>query len=74
VIITGDARNNYRESAVESLRLVQERARKIWWLNPEPRREWNTADSIMDTYAIGCDGVFEARNLRQLADFVYQIA
>jgi uncharacterized protein with von Willebrand factor type A (vWA) domain len=73
VIVTGDARNNYREAGLESLRLIHERARKVFWLNPEPHREWNSADSIMDSYATRCDGVFEARNLRQLADFVYQI-
>jgi uncharacterized protein with von Willebrand factor type A (vWA) domain len=73
VIITGDARNNYRASGVEYLRQVHERARKVYWLNPEPRREWNTTDSIMAVYESACDGVFEARNLRQLADFVYAI-
>ena len=73
VIVTGDARNNYRASGVDSLRSVHERARKVFWLNPEPRAEWDTTDSIMETYAPHCHGVFEARNLRQLADFVYQI-
>jgi hypothetical protein len=74
VIITGDARNNYRDAGLEALRAIQERARKVYWLNPEPRREWNTSDSIIETYAPNCHGVFEARTLRQLAEFVYQIA
>jgi uncharacterized protein len=73
VIITGDARNNYRPSGVEVLRLIHDRARKVFWLNPEPRREWDTTDSIMSTYEAACNGVFETRNLRQLAGFVYQI-
>ncbi len=74
VIITGDARNNYRPSGTEALRSIQERARKVFWLNPESRTEWDTTDSIMSTYEPTCDGVFEARNLRQLAEFVYEIA
>jgi uncharacterized protein len=74
VIITGDARNNYRPPGSDTFRLIQGRARKIYWLNPEPKRDWNTTDSIMDAYALSCHGVFEARNLRQLADFVYAIA
>ncbi len=74
VIITGDARNNYRPAGLETLRAIQERARRVYWLNPEPREEWNTTDSIMSTYEPQCDGVFEARNLGQLADFIYQIA
>jgi len=74
LITTGDGRNNYRDAGLEALRSIHERARKVYWLNPEPRREWNTSDSIMETYAPSCHGVFEARNLRQLAEFVYQIA
>ena len=73
VIITGDGRNNYRPSGLDALHLIQERARKVFWLNPEPRRDWNTADSIVEAYAGSCHGVFEARNLGQLADFVYAI-
>jgi uncharacterized protein with von Willebrand factor type A (vWA) domain len=74
VIITGDARNNYRGSGEETLRLIHDRARKVYWLNPEPRRDWDTTDSIMASYASLCHGVFEARNLHQLAQFVYEIA
>lgn len=73
VIITGDARNNYRPAGEHTLRSIHERARKVFWLNPEPRREWDTTDSIMSTYEPACHGVFEARNLRQLGEFVYQI-
>ena len=73
VIITGDARNNYRPSGSDTLRLIQERARKVFWMNPVPRRKWNTTDSIMDAYVPSCHGVFEARNLGQLAEFVYAI-
>ena len=74
VIITGDARNNYRPSGAEALRSIRERVRKVFWLNPESRTEWDTTDSIMSTYEPTCDGVFEARNLGQLAEFVYEIA
>ena len=73
VIITGDARNNYRGSGIDTLQRLHERARKVYWLNPEPRREWNTTDSIMESYAPACHGVFETRNLRQLAEFVFAI-
>lgn len=73
VIVTGDARNNYRGSGFDTLKMIHERARKVYWLNPEPKSEWNTTDSIMDAYAPACHGVFETRNLRQLAEFVYAI-
>jgi uncharacterized protein with von Willebrand factor type A (vWA) domain len=71
VIITGDARNNYRpDAAPEALRAIRARARAVYWLNPEPRADWDTTDSIMSTYAAHCDSVHEVRNLRQLEAFV----
>ncbi|MBW3663179.1 MAG: VWA domain-containing protein [Actinobacteria bacterium] len=73
LIITGDARTNYRDAGVERLRQLQRRVRKIYWLNPEPRPEWDTKDSVMGEYARVCDGVFEVRNLRQLENAVYEI-
>lgn len=73
VIITGDARNNYRDPGLDAFRMVTERARKVYWLNPEPRPDWNTTDSIMEAYAGRCEAVFETRNLAQLAGFIGQI-
>lgn len=74
VILTGDARNNYRDAGVEALRAIKEQARRVYWLNPEPRASWDTTDSIMSVYAPYCDGVFEARTLRQLEEFARGIA
>ena len=74
VIITGDARNNYREDGADAFGSIAERARRVYWLNPEPRSEWNASDSIMAAYATMCTGLFEVRNLRQLTDFVVEIA
>ena len=73
VIITGDARNNYRDPGSEAFASIAERARKVYWLNPEPLADWNTTDSIIDVYAHHCHEVVETRNLTQLADFVSQI-
>jgi len=46
------------------------RARRLYWLNPEPRGYWDTGDSIVSEYGVHCDGVYECRNLRQLQRFV----
>jgi uncharacterized protein with von Willebrand factor type A (vWA) domain len=70
VIILGDARANYHASQAWALKAMRERARHIYWLNPEPKAMWNTGDSIVDEYAKHCDGYFECRNIRQLRDFV----
>ncbi|MDQ4070113.1 MAG: VWA domain-containing protein [Actinomycetota bacterium] len=73
VVILGDARNNYHATSAEVLAELRRRARRVWWLNPEPRSYWDTGDSIVSTYAPHCSGVFECRNLRQLEAFVSQI-
>jgi len=74
VIVMGDARANYRDPGVEALRQLRARARRVYWLNPEPRRDWDTMDSVMGLFAPHCDRVFEVANLHQLADCVYQIS
>src|SRR5206468_8200774 len=73
VVVLGDARNNYHASAAGVLADLHRRARRVWWLNPEPRSYWDTGDSIVAEYARHCDGVFECRNLRQLEAFVARI-
>jgi uncharacterized protein with von Willebrand factor type A (vWA) domain len=69
-IILGDARNNFRSAGVEYLHEIHGRVRRLYWLNPEPRSHWGSADSIIGRYAPFCDGVFECRNLKQLEAFV----
>ena len=41
-----------------------------YWLNPEPREEWDTDDSAMTSYQTSCAGAYEVRTLRQLADAI----
>ncbi|MGH9074075.1 MAG: vWA domain-containing protein, partial [Acidimicrobiales bacterium] len=74
VILLGDARNNYHSSAAWVLKELRQRARHLYWLNPEPRSYWDTGDSIVSEYANHCDGAFECRNLRQLERFVEELA
>ena len=74
VIITGDARNNYRETGAEYLDRIAERSRAVFWLNPEPRRYWDTGDSVMSRYSLLCDRVVQVSTLRQLEAFVEQAA
>ncbi len=74
VIITGDARNNYRPTGEERLAKIADRARALLWINPEAKRYWDTGDSVMSRYGALCDGVFEVRTLRQLERFVESVA
>ncbi len=74
VIITGDARNNYRPSRAPILGEIAQQARAVVWLNPEPIAYWDTGDSAMGEYAPFCTSVHEVRTLRQLEAFVEELA
>ncbi len=73
VIITGDARNNYREPKSHYLGEIAAASEALYWLNPEPRPYWDSGDSVMSRYGAWCDEVFEVRNLRQLEAFVERV-
>ena len=73
VLILGDARNNYHASQSWILKEAHQKARKLYWLNPEPRAYWDTGDSILGEYATHCDGTYEVRNLRQLEAFIEKL-
>jgi hypothetical protein len=70
VIITGDARNNYRDPGIDAFERISDRSRATHWLNPEPRRFWDTGDSVMSRYSGACHSVDQVRTLRQLEGFV----
>jgi len=70
VIILGDGRSNYHASRSYVLRAIRQRARHLYWLNPEPANTWDSGDSIISEYGKFCDEVVECRNLRQLKEFV----
>ncbi|MFN2595031.1 MAG: VWA domain-containing protein [Actinomycetota bacterium] len=70
LLILGDARNNYRARGTEALKELSTRARHTYWLNPEPRGDWDTGDSVASDYAEYVDEMVEVRNLRQLETFI----
>jgi len=54
IIILGDARNNYGNPQSEILHEIYEKARRVIWLNPEPRSNWIVGDAEMKKYAPNC--------------------
>jgi hypothetical protein len=74
VLLLGDARNNYHASQAWVVKEIRQKARHVYWLNPEPKSYWNTGDSIVGEYGTHTDGVLECRNLRQLENFVEKLA
>jgi uncharacterized protein len=73
VMVVGDARTNERGDGAHELRAMAGAARRVYWLNPEPEARWGMGDSALDRYRPWCDGVFEVRTLRQLADAIAEI-
>ena len=73
LLILGDARSNYGDLALPTLRMLVERARHAYWLNPERLSAWDTGDSAASRYG-EIVPMLECRNLSQLADFVKSLA
>jgi uncharacterized protein len=69
LLVLGDARSNYSDLALDTLRSIERDTRHAWWLNPEHRRHWDTGDSAATRYGEIVPMV-ECRNLAQLSDFV----
>ncbi len=66
VIMLGDARNNYGEANQDIWQEVYQRSKRVLWLNPEGRFNWNSGDSIMDEYSPFCSQVEHCSSLRDL--------
>ncbi|TXK38781.1 VWA domain-containing protein [Nonomuraea sp. C10] len=73
LLILGDARSNYQPPALEVLKSLAGQARHAYWLNPEPRRQWDTGDSIATDYGTVVP-MHECRNVAQLTAFIEDIA
>ncbi|MEO3857126.1 VWA domain-containing protein [Acrocarpospora sp. B8E8] len=69
LLILGDARSNYQPPALDTLKHLVSQARHAYWLNPEPRPQWDTGDSIATSYSTIIP-MHECRNITQLAAFI----
>ena len=67
VIFVGDGRNNFNDPRLDLVDGLRRRARRIVWMNPEPRPLWGTGDSDMPAYAPLCDHVHQVSTLAELA-------
>ncbi|WP_293786772.1 VWA domain-containing protein [uncultured Aeromicrobium sp.] len=69
VIVLGDARNNNQHPRYEAVHRIAERARRMFWLNPEPASRWGLGDSEALGYA-EIVPMYECCNVDQLSAFV----
>ncbi|MFT7687586.1 MAG: hypothetical protein ACI9FB_002942 [Candidatus Azotimanducaceae bacterium] len=54
IIILGDARNNFGDTKSEILKEMYDKAKRVIWLNPEPKSSWVVGDAEMKKYAPNC--------------------
>ncbi|MFI1441935.1 VWA domain-containing protein [Streptomyces fructofermentans] len=72
VFVLGDARTNMSDPNLPAIRGVRERARRVYWLNPEPRSQWGTGDSAAPEYAEVVE-MHECRNVHQLSTLIARL-
>ena len=69
VFVLGDARTNQSDPNLPAVREIARRARRVYWLNPEPAGQWGTGDSAAPAYADLVE-MHECRTARQLGGLV----
>ncbi|MEU8894660.1 VWA domain-containing protein [Nocardia sp. NPDC048505] len=72
LLILGDARTNYRDPELETLRTLADTAKHAHWLNPEPRTQWGSGDSAAEKYGQVLE-MHECRSARQLTEVVSRL-
>ncbi len=70
VLVIGDARNNNQDPGINSFIRIKERARAVYWLNPEKRHLWDWSDSIASLYKQHCVEMKEVNNILDLSEFI----
>ncbi|MFI7635683.1 VWA domain-containing protein [Nonomuraea sp. NPDC049400] len=73
LLILGDARSNYQSPALDVLKSLVARSRHAYWLNPEPKAQWDTGDSVASEYGAVVP-MYECRNVAQLTAFIETLA
>lgn len=66
VLILGDGRNNYRPSQSEYLREINEKVKRVYWLNPLDEKDWFTSDNVLIEYLPYCASVFRCKTVKDL--------
>ncbi|WP_028479629.1 VWA domain-containing protein [Nocardia sp. CNY236] len=72
LLILGDARTNYRDPELATLRSLVEVAKHAHWLNPEPREQWGSGDSAAEKYREVIE-MHECRSAAQLTAVVSRL-
>ena len=70
IIILGDGRSNFSDPRTDILKSLQEKSKRIIFLNPEPKTLWGTGDSEMTRYTPYCHKAKVCSSLNDLEKVV----
>ena len=70
IIILGDGRSNFSDPRTDILKSLQEKSKRIIFLNPEPKTLWGTGDSEMTRYVPYCHKAKVCSSLNDLEKVV----
>jgi uncharacterized protein with von Willebrand factor type A (vWA) domain len=73
ILILGDARSNNGNPRADILKKFHDKAKRVMWLNPEPRTLWDTGDSEMRRLKPHCDKVSTCASLGDLERVVSEL-
>lgn len=73
VLILGDGRSNYSNPRGDILKKIHARARRVIWLNPEPKSLWNSGDSEMKRLQPYCDTAKTCASLQDLERVISEL-
>ena len=73
VIILGDGRSNYEDPRTDILKWINQRCRRVVWLNPEPETFWGIGDSEMLRYRPYCHVATTCQTVKHLERVVDDI-
>ena len=66
LIILGDARSNFGDPRTDILKSLQEKSKRVIFLNPEPKGLWGTGDSEMKRFLPYCGKTRYCSSLKDL--------
>ena len=66
LIILGDARSNFGDPRTDILKSLQEKSKRVIFLNPEPKGLWGTGDSEMKRFLPYCGKAGYCSSLKDL--------
>lgn len=74
VIFLGDARNNNNPTGEEIMAQIRSKAKKIYWLETDPKDKWGDGDSAIYSYKKHVSEICEILKPKDIVDFLCSVS